>query len=356
MTHNIRNVKVSRDEKAWEAEVRAEIPAEVLEKYRGESLKELQKTAKLDGFRPGHAPVERIVEVYGEPTIMRHAAEHAIQHELPELLAAEKLLIIDTPRVATESPEAGKALSFTARAPLAPTVELPDYKAIAKKVSATKEKVEVTDKEHSDALVHLRRERARIDRIEAGIEPQKAAEEIKALAEADLPELDDMFVQSLGYEGAAQFVEALRSNIKNEKELQAREKNRAAILDELVKKSTIHYPAMLHMYELDDMEARMKDDLQRMGTHFDAYLTQAKKSRDEIRAGWNEAADKRAKVRLILAEIGRQEKIEAEKAELDKEIMHAKEHYPNANDEALRMHISHAMRNEAVLNFLESTT
>ena len=35
-----------------------------------------------------------------------------------------------------------------------------------------------------------------------------------------LPALDDQFVQSLGYESAEKFSEALRANIKNEKELQ----------------------------------------------------------------------------------------------------------------------------------------
>ncbi|MBI4079724.1 hypothetical protein HY414_00660 [Candidatus Kaiserbacteria bacterium] len=353
MVNNLANVKVSRDESAWEIEVRAEIPAEMMGKYREEALGEIQKTAKLDGFRPGKASIERIIQIYGEPTILRQAAERAIQHELPELLASEKLLIVEAPRVTTDAPQAGKPLSFTARAPLAPEVSLPDYKRIAADINAKKEEVIVTDEEHAQALTHLRREKARIDKMEAGLEPQKAHEESRALDTEELPALDETFVKSLGLESVEKFSETMRANIKTEKEMQAREKRRAAILDELVKEATIRYPASLREYELDDMEARIKHDLERMGANWEGYLAQTKKTREQLRGEWKDAADKRAKVRLILSEIARRENIEADTERLEKEIAHAREHIPSADPAALRAHISHTLRNEKVLGFLE---
>src|SRR5580693_2684672 len=255
MSSSATNIKVSRDEKRWEAEVSAEIPAETLLKYREEALKEIQRDAKLDGFRQGKAPIERIVQIYGEPTILRHAAEHAIQHELPEILAAENVPVVEAPKVSIDPPESGKPLKFSAKAPLAPEIKLADYKKIASD-NPKKEEANVSDEEHAQALTHIRRERARIDRIEQGLDPQKAAEEAKALADADLPALDDLFVQSVGYENAEKFSTVLRENIKNEKELQEIQKRRAAILDQLVKDSTVRYPVVLLDYELDDMEAR----------------------------------------------------------------------------------------------------
>src|SRR3989344_107911 len=354
MTHSLTNVKVTRDEPRWEVEIKAEIPAAALERYRTEALKEIQSEAKLDGFRPGKAPLERILAVYGESTVLRHAAEHAIQHELPELLAAEKLLIIESPRVMTEAPQLGKPLVFTARAALAPLVEIPDYKKMAKKHNAAKEEVSVSDEEHAKVITHLRRERARIEKIETGGDTEKAAEESRAIEEKDLPVLDDAFVQSLGYENAEKFSEALRSNLKTEKEMQAREKRRSTLLDELVKDSKISYPAVLREYELDDMEGRMKDDIVRSGGTWEGYLTETKKTREEVRASWGDAADKRAKVRLILSDIARKENIEPDEKELEHEMEHAKKHYPQADPIALRAHIAHAMRNESVLKFLES--
>jgi FKBP-type peptidyl-prolyl cis-trans isomerase (trigger factor) len=352
--HGAQNVKVNRDTDAWEVELKAEISAEALVGYRKEALKEIRSTAKLDGFRPGKAPEDRIVAVYGEAAIMREAAEHAVQHELPELLAAEKLMIIESPRVEIATPEAGKPLAFTARAPLAPEITLPDYKKIASKHNAKKEEITISDKEHSDALIHLRRERARIDKVEAGAEPQKASEESRAMKEDELPLLDDEFSRSIGYESAAHFTDTIRVNMREEKTKQAIEKRRTMILDDLIKESRISYPAILKEYELNEMEGRMKDDLERMGTTFEAYLNQTKKTREDLRKDWKDAADKRARMRLILAEISRAEKIEPSREEFEQEIAHAKEHYKSADEGVLRTHIMHAMKNEAVLKFLEA--
>lgn len=349
----LQNVNVSRDENAWEVEVRAEIPAAAFAVHRTEALKEIQRTAKLDGFRPGKAPLERIIQIYGEPTILKSAAERAVQHELPELLATEKFLIIESPRVTIETPGSEKPLQFTARAALAPEVTLPDYKATAARINAEKEEITVSDEEHKEALTHLRRERARIGKIEAGLEPQKAHEESRAMKEEELPALGDEFVRSLGIESAEKFSETIRSNIKTEKEMQAREKRRAAILDELVNSSTIHYPAVLREYELDDMEARIKHDLERMGANWEGYLAQTKKTREQLRSEWQDAADKRAKVRLILSEIARDENIQPDEERLEKELAHAREHVPSADPAALRTHIAHALRNEKTLEFLE---
>lgn len=350
MSHQLTKVKISRDDNAWETVISAEIPADVLAEYREAALKEMQRDAQLDGFRKGHAPIERILQMYGEQAVLRHAAEHAIEHHLPALLAAEQQMVVEAPRVETDTPVAGKPLAFTARASLAPEIKLADYK----KINAEKEDITVSDKERDEALTHLKRERARIDKIEAGTDPQKAAEEARALAEADLPALDDLFVQSLGYENMEKFSEVVRTNIKNEKELQAQEKRRAAILDKLTEDSKIHYPASLRAYELEEMEGRMRDDIARMGTTFENYLAQIKKTREQVLKDWEGAADKRAKVRLILGQIAREENIEADQEKLAHELEHAKKHYPQVPEENLRAHIAHALRNEATLKFLES--
>lgn len=351
---NLRNVKISRDTDAWEVEVKAELPAEEMEKYREGVIKEFQKTSKIDGFREGKAPVERVIEKVGEQAILHHTAEHAVQEELPNLLATEKLLIVATPKVTIEPPKQGASLSFTARAPLLPEITLPDYRAIAKKQGASKQEQIVTDEEHTQVLTHLRRERVRIERTEKGTVPAQAADEARVLAEKDLPELDDAFAQTLGYENANTFSENVRANIKTEKNLREAEKYRAAILDELVKHTKISYPAMLREYELEEMESQFSHDLLRAGTNMEGYLNETKKTREELRASWKETADKRARVRLVLNEIARKESIEPDPKRLEHELEHARKHHKNANEAALRSHIAHALKNEAVIKFLES--
>jgi FKBP-type peptidyl-prolyl cis-trans isomerase (trigger factor) len=351
---NATNVTVSRDDARWELELRGEIPAEALIKYRAEALREVTAEAKIDGFRPGKAPESVILKQYGEQTILEHAAEHAVQDEIPEILAKEKANIVESPRVSIEPPVAGEALKFVARAPLAPETKLPDYKKIAAAKNAEKVESVVTDEEHAQTMAHLKREKVRVQGLEAGKDPAAAMEDARKMADGELPALDDEFVKSLGYESVDKFSDVVRENLKNEKELKETEKRRAALLDELVKKSEIKYPALLKEYELDDMEARMAGDLERMSTTMDKYLASVKKTREDLRKEWDPQADERAKVRLVLSEIARTEKLEPDAERLAHEIKHAKEHYPQANDAALRAHISHALRNEAVISWLES--
>lgn len=347
------NIKTTRDEERWEFEVRAEIPAASIAQYRAEALKELSGEATIDGFRPGKAPEAVVLKHFGEPAVLAHAAEHAVQHELPEILAKEGANIVDTPRVSVVQPQEGQPIVFTARAPLAPEIKLPDYKKIAVKTNSGKSEQTVTDEEHTQTLAHLKRERARIDSIESGKQPQEAAEHAKKIEDKDLPAIDDDFARSVGYDSAQAFEDAVRANLKNEKELREAEKRRATMLDELVKNSTIKYPALLKEYELEDMEARMAGDLERMGSTLDAFLTQSKKTREELHKDWLPAADNRAKVRLVLAEIARKENIEPNPETLAHEMEHAQKHYKDADPAALRAHISHAMRNEAVITWLE---
>ena len=86
------------------------------------------------------------------------------------------------------------------------------------------------------------------------------------------------------------------------------------------------------------------------------YLAESKKTREELLKSWEEAADKRARVRLILADIARKESIDPDPAVIDHELSHAREHYPDADQQALRAHITHGMRNEMTLRFLEGNT
>lgn len=349
---------ITRNETTWELEVSGEITAEAIAEHRKHVIAHLVKDSRLDGFRPGKAPEAAVIKAVGEAAILRETIEHAIHHELPEILAGESVNIVSSPQVMVESAPksfpATEPIIFTARAPLAPSVTLPDYKAIAKKHTDKKEDVVVSDEEHAQTMTHLKRERARITKVELGVSPQEAQAEAQKMDEKDLPALDDEFVKTLGYESLEKFSESVRANIKTEKEMQATEKRRAAMLDELIEKASVKYPKLLLDYELDDMEARLKQDLANMQVPFEKYLVEVKKTSEDLRKEWQPTADKRAKMRLVLSHIAIAEKLDADPERLEKEIKHAKQHYPTADDANLRAHISHALRNEAVIAFLES--
>ena len=344
---------VKKDPERWEVEIRGEIPADVLERYYVLALKRIQKETVIDGFRKGHAPVSEVIRVHGEDVILKDAAEHAVGEAVPEMLAKENVLIIDAPRVTVETPKRSKPLIFSAHAPLQPSIELADYKSIASTINKSKAVVSVSDEEHKEALTHFKRERARIGHIEQGVDSKDASERARAMPEKDLRDIDDAFAQSVGHKSSVEFSDAVRTHIKNEKEVNEAEKRRAATLEGIVRKSKISYPSVFNEYEVDDMEARLKSDLEQMKTPFETYLTQIKKTREELRADLGEAAKKRAKTRLVLGEIARRENITAPEIAVEKMLEQAKKQYPNARPEALRANITHALQNEAVLKFLE---
>lgn len=353
MSH-VQNVKVTRDENRWELEITAEIPHTSLEHFRAHVLKDMAKEAEIKGFRKGHVPEEALIRHVGEESLFHATAEDAVKHVIPEILAKEQANIVEAPRVSIEKLEKGKAVTFSARAPLAPEVILPDYARIAADLNKGKPAVTVTDDEHKETVTHFRRERARIERIESGTSPEKAGEEARALPEKDLPELDDAFTKTIGYDTVDAFTEKIREHLKNEKELRVKSEHRAKILDAIEKDSTVHMPQVMVEYEIADMEARFGDDLERMGKTMEHYLAETKKKREELHNEWIPSAQKRGRIRLILSRIAQKENIEPSETILTQEIERAKKHYPESSPDVLRAHIIHALRNEAVLDWLEA--
>jgi FKBP-type peptidyl-prolyl cis-trans isomerase (trigger factor) len=351
--NNCTNITKTPKPETSEVELTAAIPVEAVAKYRTQALKELGKDAKLAGFRPGHIPENVLVQHIGEAAVMRETANAAIGEEIPLLLATEKIPAIATPQVTITKLAPGNPIEFTALIQVLPTVTLPDYKKIAKKLNAKAIEVTVSDEEVSDTMLHLRRERARIEKIEAGIDPTQAQEEITALKPEDLPELDDAFVKTLGADDAQTFATKLRENIKNEKTMKEREKRRIEIVDEVIKDSKIALPKILVEQETDAIEGRFSQDLSRMGATLEAYLKHSKKSREDLREEWKEAAEKRARMHLALREIADKENIFPNPLDVEGEMGHIQEHHPDANMESAKAYVETTLRIEAVFKWLE---
>src|SRR3989344_1670925 len=104
-SHSCTQVHIKRDLEHCEVHVEAEIPAEIIFGYRAETLKSLKRSIEVPGFRKGNVPDELIIKHVGEERLARETAEHAIGEELPKLFAAEKLLVIEAPKVTIRGAE-----------------------------------------------------------------------------------------------------------------------------------------------------------------------------------------------------------------------------------------------------------
>lgn len=109
----------------------AEFESNELEKYKHQAARKIASKGKIPGFRPGKAPYDVIVRVYGEPTIEEEAIEIMVEEQYPKIL--------DEARVNPAAPgileniDKGNPIKFTFVIPLEPEVDLGDYKSLKKK-------------------------------------------------------------------------------------------------------------------------------------------------------------------------------------------------------------------------------
>lgn len=353
MTKNSVNVAVEKKPNDSAVEVRAEIPIEAVGRYRAKAFKEFGEEITIDGFRKGNIPENILRERVGEATVMERTASIAISDELPLILAEEKIVAIETPKVTITKLAAGNPIAFTATVTIMPEITLPDYVAIAKKHAASYMRPEVSDDEVADMTRFLRRERARIEAVEKGAEPDKAYDDAQKLEEIALPPLDDAFAQSLGAADAADLTERMRGNMRADKERKAHEKIRLAIIEDILTKTPVTLPAILIEHELDRMLERLAHDIEHAGSTIEAYLQETGKTVEDMRKEWRGPAEKRAHMHIILHEIAAKEGIKPPADMVAHEVEHMKSHHPEVDEQTLRMHVESALLPDAVFRWLE---
>lgn len=145
---------------------------------------------------------------------------------------------------------------------------------------------------------------------------------VKNVLEVVLPELNEDFVKKLGQFGS---VEELKTKINENLEIEEKDrlerKLENEIFDALVEKTTFEtIPQALIDHEVSKMLRELEANINGEGMEFDTYLSQIKKTVEDLKTEFIKPAEKRVKIALALRELVRQEKIEATKEELDKEI------------------------------------
>lgn len=134
-----------------QTKVVAEFETAALEKYKHQAARKIAQKAKVPGFRPGKAPYDVILRLYGEPTIEEDAVELMVEDIYPQMLDEAKINPAAPGTLEDISREG--AIKFTFVIPLEPTVNLADYKEIRKEYQPEP----VTEKEIDDFIQRLRR-------------------------------------------------------------------------------------------------------------------------------------------------------------------------------------------------------
>ncbi len=322
-------------------EITASISPEQFGSYKKKALAKLNESVSIDGFRKGHVPEHVLTQKVGNETVLYEMADYAIRDAYRAIVADKNIEALGTPNITITKIAEGNPLEFRALTLVMPTVTLPDYTAIAKKVCAEKDDTEVTEDEYAKTIT-------RIKEMHAKKPTENEAEK------PSLPEITDEFVKTLGdFSNVADFEETIRGGLKKEKEIQAREKKRLAIAEQLIEKTKVEVPEVFINSELEKLFATFLDNVKRSGMTLESYLEHAKKTEEEIRTSMKPDALKRAKLHLALGAISKKENISADPKHVEEETNHLLEHHKDADKERAYLYVLNALTNEAVFRFLE---
>jgi trigger factor len=351
------NIKIKKLPKS-EVEIEVSVPAEALTSARKKAVDMFSASLEIPGFRKGHVPENVVLEKAGEAQILEEATDIILKEHFLKIIEQEKLDIIGRPKISVTKLALGNPFEFKATFAVMPEIELPDYRKIAassKQQAASKEKkedTEASEKEIEDVLLQIRRNKAHFDWHNE--HKEETGHNHPEINDGDLPVLDDKFAQVAGnFKNLDELKSKVKENIINEKKIRNMEKKRAVIMEALLKNTKIELPDILVESEIEKSLAQMKDDVARMGAKFEDYLSQIKKSEEDLKKDFRESSEKKAGIQIIFNKIAETEKIEPNKEILENEIKEVMKHYPAASELNARVYVSTILTNSEVLKLLE---
>ncbi len=329
-------------------EITASISAEEFDKTRSEAVKHIGGDVALPGFRKGHVPEKVLLAKIGEGALLEEMAEIAISKAYPKIIIAEKLDVLGRPSISITKIAHGNPLEFTLTTAVFPAYTLPDYKKIAIKAGKGTGVVVVTDEDITKTLEQIRRMKAQSDAQESGMELDESA---------PLPEIDDEYVRTLGeFKNLEELKAKLRENMQKEKEREAKDKKRVAIMEAIADETKMELPDIIVEQELLRMEDEFTADVGRMGLDLEQYLKTIKKTKEDVIKEWRPDAEKRAKIQILIGKIADEEKLDPSPEVIAKEAKALRERYPEAPEDRIVSYVHMLMTNDKVFEFLESQT
>ena len=338
-------------------QITAKINAETLASHKNRTIESFNKSITVDGFRKGNVPEHIINQKVGPEAILREMAYIAIEDAYPHIAFDQKLSVISTPEVKILKLSKEDGVEFSIDVETLPEIEISGYAEIAKEVYSKKS--EKSDKEDVESPTEKEQEEV-IQKIlhsyvhhkQHGNNPHN--HDHNHDHNEKLPELTDELVKELGqFKDVADFKEKVKSGIIEEKRIRIKEKKRAELIEKLIEKGKGEIPNSLIENELEYIEQQFKGDMQNMGISADDYLKHNKKTWEDMRKDWAEDAEKRAKIKLILVEIAKKEKLLPKDEDVETEVKAMMSHYKNANIERVRAYAYTVLTNENVFAFLE---
>ncbi len=137
------------------------VPLAQIETEIASRLKQIARTAKMQGFRPGHVPLKIVERQYGFQ-VRQEVLSDAVQNAFANAVKDQKYRVAGYPRFQpVQAGEGATAVEYTATFEVYPEVAIGDLS----KSRVEKPKVEVKDANVESTLETLRKQRAKFERV-----------------------------------------------------------------------------------------------------------------------------------------------------------------------------------------------
>ena len=137
-----------------ERRMTVELPAEQIEAEVDKRLKQIGRTAKLDGFRPGKVPMKMLRKVYGGQ-VLQEVYGQMIETSYQQAIQQEKLQPAGMPKIEPKEATEEGLFGYVATLEVMPEIELAKLEG-----KVTRPVAEISDQDIEDMIEKLRKQRA----------------------------------------------------------------------------------------------------------------------------------------------------------------------------------------------------
>ncbi|MFP4214245.1 MAG: trigger factor [Desulfohalobiaceae bacterium] len=138
---------------------------------------------------------------------------------------------------------------------------------------------------------------------------------LKVIKQRQLPDLDDDFAASLGFENLQQLRQAVQDRFKNYFESMERSKTQKQLLDQVVSQVEVELPESMVQSQLNRMLEDKKSKLEQQGKSLEAEGTE-----QDIKARMEPEAKELVKAHLVLLEVARREDLSVSNQEVEQHL------------------------------------
>ena len=144
---------------------------------------------------------------------------------------------------------------------------------------------------------------------------------LNSLSVKEKPELTDAFIkEATGSETVEAYKQKTKERLQQQADSRSTDDTENAILNEIAKGAEAEIPQAMIETEIDNLVKRFEYQLMYQGLKLDDYLGYIKTTKEEFRKNYEDAAKQNVLKQLIVSKIIKDEKIEADEAEVKEKI------------------------------------